>query len=66
MTFDEKKMSMTSTYNQSKHWKFHLAIGFLTLFQQDGVDVAFKMIDSDERFLNGVGERFGVTQTNQQ
>src|SRR5664279_5806696 len=59
-------MSVTSTYHQSQHRKLQLAVAFLTLFQQDGVDVSLEMIDSDERFLDGVSERLGVTQTNQQ
>jgi len=65
-SFDQKKMGVTSADHQSEHRKFQFAIAFLALFQQDGVDVSLEMIDSDERFLDRVGERLGVTQTNQQ
>ena len=36
------------------------AIGGRSLFEEDGVDVAFKMIDGDEREALGEGEGFGV------
>ena len=65
-SFDQKEVSVTTAYHQREHRKFQVAIAFLALFQQDGVDVSLEMIDCDERFGDGVGERLGVTQADQQ
>src|SRR5271155_1834914 len=35
-------------------------LGQLSLLQQDSVDVAFEVVDGDERLAQGVGEGFGV------
>ncbi len=38
----------------------------LALIQQDGVDVAFKMVDGDERNVLRVGQSFGVGDADEQ
>src|SRR5580693_2165635 len=47
----EIKMSMAARNHQRQHWETQLAVAFLPLFQQDGVDVAFEMIYRDQRFV---------------
>ena len=57
---------MTAAHHQGQHRKFQLVVALLALLQQNSVDVPLEMINSDERLLDGIGERLGVTQPNQQ
>jgi len=56
----------------SRRWRFarvffgDVLVGELGLFEQDGVDVAFEVVHGDERLVEGVGERFGVADADEQ
>ena len=41
-------------------------IALLALFEQDSMDVSFKMIDGNERLIDRKADGFGETQSNKQ
>ncbi len=41
-------------------------ITFLPLFQQNCMDVAFKVIDCNQRLVEGEGQRLGIADADQQ
>ena len=44
-------MRVAAADDQREHREVQLAIALLALFQQHGVDVAFEMIDADQRLV---------------
>src|SRR5215469_10500025 len=59
------KMRVASGDYQCQHGEAKFAIAFLALFEQDGMDVSFEMIDRDQRLLEREGQSFGVTDTDE-
>ena len=59
-------MRVSAGNHQSQHRESHFMISLLPLFEQDGVDVAFQMVDRDQRLIQGKGESFCVTDPHQQ
>ena len=59
-------MRVSAGNHQGQHRESHFMISLLPLFEQDGMDVAFQMVDRDQRLLQGKGESFCVTDPHQQ
>ena len=46
--------------------KLQFVIALLPLLEQHGVDVAFEVVDGDQRLVEGEGQRLGVADADQQ
>ena len=51
---------MAAGDDEADGWEFGSGAGGAVGFEEDGVDVAFEMIDGDERFVQRGGEGFSV------
>jgi hypothetical protein len=60
------QMRMPSRNDQRHHRKLQLAISLLPLLEQHGMNVTFKMIDSDQRLLQRECQSFRVADPHQQ
>ena len=58
-------MRVSSRDDQRQHWKLQLVIALLALFEQHGVNVAFEMVDRDQRFIERESQSFGVTDAHE-
>ena len=52
--------------NQGKHRKLEFVVAFLPLLEQDGVDVAFKVVDGDERLIESESERLRIADSDEE
>src|ERR1700730_18971712 len=50
------EMGVSAGDYQCQHWKTDLTIAFLTLLEQDGMDVTFKVIHRDQGLIEREGE----------
>ena len=66
VTLGEVEVRVSSADNQGQHWKLQVAVAVLPFFQQYGVDVAFEMVDGDERLVGSEGEGLGVAESDEQ
>ncbi len=60
------KVRVSSRHNQGEHGKLQLVIALLPLFQQNRMDVAFEMIDGNQRLVEGEGQSLGIADAHQQ
>jgi hypothetical protein len=60
------KVRVSSRNHQSEQGKLQLVIALLTLFQQNRMNVAFEMIDRNQRLIEGEGQSLGIADANQQ
>ena len=60
------KMRVPSRHHQSQYGKLQLVIALLPLFQQNRMDVAFEMIDRNQRLVEGEGQSLGIADAHQQ
>src|SRR5665213_2730475 len=59
-------MGVTTGDNEREQREFHGSFGALAGFHQDGVDVAFEMIDADQRLVEAEAKSFGIRDANEQ
>src|SRR5258708_37773595 len=59
-------MSVSAGDDQREHGKFQVSASALFPLEENGMDVAFQMIDGDERFFQSESKRFGKTDSYQQ
>ena len=52
--------------HQRQHREIDFVIALLPLLQQHGVNMAFQVVDGDQRLLQGKRQRLGITDTHQQ
>ena len=62
----EVEMRVTSGNDEGEHGKLQIGIFSLALLEQHGVDVAFEMVDRDERLAEREGQRFSEADANEQ
>ena len=60
------KMGVTARHHQRQHGETHLAIIFLPLFEQHGMNVPFEMIDGDQGLIERESQRLGISDSYQQ
>src|SRR5271155_402737 len=60
------KVCVSSRNNQGEHGKLQLVIALLPLLQQNRMNVAFEMVDRNQRLLEGKGQSLGIADANQQ
>ena len=59
-------MRVSAGNDQRQHRKLHFVVSLLPLFEQHGVDVAFEMIDRDQRLVEREGQSLGIADADQQ
>ena len=57
---------MPSRDHQGQHGELQLTIALLPLLQQHGMNVAFQMVDRNQRLIERKGQRLGVADPDQQ
>ena len=62
----EIEMGVAAGDDQGEHGKLQLVVALLPFFQQHGVNVAFEMVDGDQRLVEGEGQSFGVADADEQ
>src|SRR3981189_3450135 len=62
----EIQMGMAAGDYEGQDREFHGGFAALAGFHQDSVDVAFEVVDGDQRLIEAEGEGFGVGDTDQQ
>ena len=60
------QVGVPSRDDQSEHGKLQFVIALLPLFQQNRMDMAFKMVDRNQRLVEGEGQRLGIADAHQQ
>src|SRR5271169_6735622 len=60
------EVRVATAHDKGKHGKLQIAVSILTLFQQYGVDMSFKMVHCDQRFFEREGQAFGIAEPNEQ
>ena len=60
-----KQVGVAAARHQRQRGQFHRRAG-AARFQNHGVDVAFNMVDRDQRQAAGEGQRFGIGEAHQQ
>src|ERR1700722_15886911 len=64
--FGKVEMRMATRHDKSEHRKLQVGILALSLLEQHGVDVAFEMVDRDQRLAERKRKGFGEADANQQ
>lgn len=59
-------MGVPSRHHQSEHGKLQLVIALLPLFEQNRMDVAFEMVDGNQRLVESEGQSLGIADAHQQ
>src|SRR3954471_1228575 len=59
-------MRVSTGNYEREHGKAQFAISFLPFFQQDGMDVALKMVNCDKRLVEREGERLGIANADEE
>ena len=59
-------MGVAAGDDEGEHGKLQFVVALLALLQQHGVNVAFEVVDGDQRLVEGEGESFGVADADQQ
>ena len=59
-------MRVSAGNDQSEQRKTQIAISLLPLFEQNGMNVAFEMIDGNQRFFQRERQRLGVADSDEQ
>jgi poly(A) polymerase len=59
-------MRVTAGDNEREEWEFHGGFAALARFHQDGVNVAFEVVDGDQRLVEAEAEGLGVGDADQQ
>ena len=59
-------MRVSARNHQGQHGKLQFVIAFLSLLQQHGMDVAFNMVDGNQRLVECERQRLGITDTHKQ
>ncbi len=60
-------MSVPARNHQSQHGKSYIRrLFFLAFLEQDGMNVSFEMIHSDQGLVEREGQRLGVSDSDQQ
>ncbi len=60
------EVCVSSRHNQGQHRKLQFVIAFLSLFEQHGMNVAFEMVDRNQRLVERIGEGLGIADAHQQ
>ncbi len=60
------KMGVATRDHQCQHGETQLVVSFLSLFQQDSMNMPFQVIYCNQRLVEGKRQRLGVADTNQQ
>ena len=60
------KVRVSSRHNQGEHRKLQLVIALLPLFQQNRMDVAFEMVDRNQRLVERERQSLGIADADQQ
>src|SRR5262249_45450386 len=58
-------MRVASGHHEGENRELHFVISLLPLLEQHGMDVAFEMIDRDQRLFEGEGKGLGVADANE-
>ena len=59
-------MGVSAGNDEGQHRKLQIVVSFLPLFEQHGMDVAFEMVDGDQRLVEGEGQSLGIADAHQQ
>ena len=59
-------MRVSAGDDQGQHRELQFVVPLLPLFEQHGMDVAFEMIDRDQRLVEREGQRLGIADAHQQ
>ena len=59
-------MGMSAGNHQSQQGKAQVAVSLLALFEQDGMNVTFEMINRNQRLFQRERQRFGVADADQE
>src|SRR5712671_1821896 len=59
-------MRVAAGDDEGEDGEFHWGFAALACFHKDGVDVAFEVVDGDQRLVEAEGEGFGVGDADQQ
>ena len=59
-------MGMPPAHDQRQQGKIEFVVALLSFLEQNGVNVAFEMVNGDKRLFDREGERFSVTQSHEQ
>ena len=60
------QVGVPSRHDQSEHGKLQFVIALLPLFQQNRMNVAFKMVHRNQRLVERKGQRLGIADAHQQ
>ena len=59
-------MSVSAGNDQRQHRKLQFVIALLALLEQHGMNVAFEMVDRNQRLIEGEGQRLCIADAHQQ
>ena len=62
----EVKMRVAAGDDEGQEREFHRGLGAIARLHQDGVDMAFEVVDRDQRLVEAEGEGLGVGDADQQ
>ena len=66
LQFGEVEMRVTSGDDERQDWKLKIRIVALALLEQNGMNVAFQMVDRDQRLIERERQRFGEADADEE